>query len=185
MTSIRRFFALASASVFAVALLTASLSRAAEPLRLQWGTIDTSSHAARAECAVLKVKVARKAALDRLRRAAPTRAAYIVQFPGPVTAEWREWLESATQVRGYLPEFAYLVWATAAEMETIAANENVFWTGEWKKDYKTVRAGSAPAARSAASAAEARWMHIGSLLTDDAGAADLRARLEALPAPSP
>ena len=183
MTTSRRFRSLASASALAAALFIAPLSRAAEPLLLQWGTIDTSSHAARTECAVLKVKVARKAALDRLRRAAPARAAYIVQFPGPVTEEWRTWLESSTQVRGYLPEFAYLVWATASEMETIAANPDVFWTGEWKKDYKTVCAGSASPAKTTASATadEARWMQVGSLLTGDDGAADLRARLEALP----
>ena len=163
--------------------LASSTAWGAEPLRLQWGTIDTSSAAAQAEAATLKAKVAKKAAVDRRRRATPSRAAYVVQFPGPVTEEWREWLESATQVRGYLPEFAYLVWATPAEMETIAANPNVFWTGEWKKDYKTVRAGSALAATaSAKSAAPARWMQVGSLLTDAAGAANLRARLEALPA---
>ena len=173
-------------SCLAAALaLAAATAFSAEPLRLQWGTIDTSSPAARTESAALKAKVAKKAARARKYTAPEARAAYIVQFPGPVTEEWRAWLESATQVRGYLPEFAYLVWATATEMEAIAANPDVFWTGEWKKEYKTVRAGSARAAKSAASAtaaATARWMHIGSLLAGDAGAADLRARLEALPA---
>ena len=68
-------------------------------------------------------------------------------------------------------------------MDAIAANENVFWTGEWKKDYKTVAVGAAPAKTTAsASASEARWMQVGSLLTGDDGAADLRDRLEALPA---
>ena len=117
-------------------------SRGTEPIRLQWGTIDTSSRAAQDESAALKANVAKKAA--RASKSAPEeRAAYIVQFPGPVTEEWRTWLESSTQVRGYLPEFAYLVWATPAEMEAIAANQDVFWTGEWKKDYKTVRAAGA------------------------------------------
>ena len=165
--------------------LAATTVFAAEPLLLQWGTIDTSGTEAQAESAALKAKVAKKAALSRARKsAAPeARAAYIVQFPGPVTDEWRTWLESTTQVRGYLPEFAYLVWATATEMETIAANPDVFWTGEWKKDYKTVRAGTAAAAKGTATAStdEARWMQVGSLLTGDDGAADLRARLEALP----
>ena len=184
MTPSHRFLSLVSASFLAAALLCAPASRAAAPLLLQWGTIDTASADAQADSAALKAKVAKKAALDRRRRvAAPARAAYVVQFPGPVTAEWREWLESATQVRGYLPEFAYLVWATAAEMEAISTNTNVFWTGEWKKDYKTVRAGSAPAASSSAkSAAPARWMQIGSLLTGPDGAADLRTRLGALSA---
>ena len=69
-------------------------------------------------------------------------------------------------------------------MEAIASNPDVFWTGEWKKEYKTVRASSARTAKGTAPApaAPARWMHSGSLLTDDAGAADLRARLEAIPA---
>ena len=186
MISFRRIRPLASASFLAAALLSAPLSRAAEPLLLQWGTIDTSSHAAQAESAALKAKVAKKAALARARKSAvpEERAAYIVQFPGPVTEEWRTWLEASTQVRGYLPEFAYLVWATATEMDTIAANSDVFWTGEWKKDYKTVLAGSASPAKTTASASanEARWMQVGSLLTGDDGAADLGARLEALPA---
>ncbi len=170
----------------AVLALAATTVFSAEPLLLQWGAIDTSGSAAQAESTALKAKVAKKAALARARKsAAPEeRAAYIVQFPGPVTEEWRTWLESSTQVRGYLPEFAYLVWATASEMETIAANPDVFWTGEWKKDYKTVLVGSASPAKTTASATagEARWMQVGSLLTGDDGAADFRARLEALPA---
>ncbi|MBP5788294.1 MAG: S8 family serine peptidase, partial [Kiritimatiellae bacterium] len=151
---------------------------------LQWGTIDTASDAAQAESAALKAKVAKKAAAARKAgAAAESRAAYVVQFPGPVADEWRAWLESATQVRGYLPEFAYLVWATPSEMDAIAANPDVFWTGEWKKEYKTVCAETAPAKTTASAAAdEARWMQVGSLLTGDDGAADLRARLEALPA---
>jgi hypothetical protein len=163
--------------------LASSVAWAAEPLRLQWGAIDTSSVAAQAESRALRATVAKKAAAARRAAAAESRAAYVVQFPGPVLEEWRVWLESATQVRGYLPEFAYLVWATPSEMLAVAANENVFWTGEWKPEYKTVRAGSAPAARSASGDAPARWMQVGSLLAGDDGAADLRDRLEALGVP--
>ena len=167
----------------AALVLAAASAFSAEPLLLQWGTIDTSGTEAQAESATLKAKVSKKAALLRARKSADEeRASYVVQFPAPITEEWRTWLESSTQVRGYLPEFAYLVWATAAEMETIADNENVFWIGEWKKEYKTVRAGSASSSSSAKSAAPARWMHIGSFLTGDDGAAGFRARLEALPA---
>ena len=84
--------------------LAAATAFSAEPLLLQWGTIDTSSPAAQAKSAALKAKVAKKAARARARKsAAPeARAAYIVQFPGPVTEEWRAWLESSTQVRGYV-----------------------------------------------------------------------------------
>ncbi len=181
MTSFRQFLSFASASVLAAAFLSLPASRAAEPLLLQWGTIDTASVEAQAESAALKAKVAKKAAAARKAGgAAESRAAYVVQFPGPVTEEWRVWLEAATQVRGYLPEFAYLVWATPSEMDAVAANENVFWTGEWKTEYKTVRVGDVSAPRSASDAPAARWMHVSSLLDGDDGAVDLCARLEAL-----
>ena len=142
MTSFPRFASLAATAAFAASLCFAPPARAAAPLLLQWGTIDTSGAEAQAESAALKSKLAKKAAAARKTAAAESRAAYFVQFPGPVAEEWRVWLESATQVRGYLPEFAYLVWATPSEMDAIAANENVFWTGEWKPEYKTVLAGS-------------------------------------------
>ena len=168
---------------FSVLALSATTALAAEPLLLQWGAIDTSGSAAQAESTALKAKVAKKAALARARKsaaAAGERAAYVVQFAGPVSEAQRTWLEASTQVRGYLPENAYIVWATAPEMESIAASPDVFWTGEWKKEYKTVR--TAAARRAAAASDEARWMQVGSLLAGDEGAADLRARLEALPA---
>lgn len=161
--------------------LAALASRAAEPILLQWGAIDTDAPAAQAESADFKARVAKKAAATRRAAAAETRAAYLVQFPAAVTEAQRTWLESTTQVRGYIPENAYIVWATPSEMAAIAANPDVFWTGEWKKEYKTVRLHAAK--RAAASDSDtARWMQVGSLLTDDEGAASLRARLEALPA---
>lgn len=168
---------------FSILSLSATAAFAAEPLLLQWGSIDTSGSEAQAESTALKAKVAKKAALARVRKsaaAAGERAAYVVQFAGPVSEAQRTWLEASTQVRGYLPENAYIVWATAPEMESIAASSDVFWTGEWKKEYKTVR--TAAAKRAAAASDEARWMQVGSLLAGDEGAADLRARLEALPA---
>lgn len=168
---------------FSILSLSATAAFAAEPLLLQWGSIDTSGSEAQAESTALKAKVAKKAALARARKsaaAAGERAAYVVQFAGPVSEAQRAWLEAATQVRGYLPENAYIVWATATEMESIAASSDIFWTGEWKKEYKTVR--TAAAKRAASASDEARWMQVGSLLAGDEGAADLRARLEALPA---
>lgn len=168
-------------------------SHAAEPILLQWGTINTDASAAQAESVAIKTKLAKKAAATRRTAAAETRAAYLVQFPSAVTEDQRTWLEAATQVRGYIPENAYIVWATPSEMNAIAANPDVFWTGEWKKEYKTVRIPAVKRAAAVKSAADsdavaasdadtARWMQVGSLLTDDEGAASLRARLEALPA---
>ena len=45
--------------------LAASVAWAAEPLRLQWGTIDTASDASQAESRALRATVARKAAAVR------------------------------------------------------------------------------------------------------------------------
>ncbi len=163
--------------------LAALASQASEPLFLQWGTINTDAPAAQVESAALKTKLATKAAAIRRTAAAETRAAYLVQFSAAVTEAQRSWLEAATQVRGYIPENAYLVWATPSEMDAITASPDVFWTGEWKKEYKTVRVPAAKRAAAAAEADTARWMRVVSLMTDDEGAARLRARLEALPAP--
>ena len=175
--------------VAATACAAASASAVAAdptPLRLRWGFVETSGAEAQAESDALRASLARKPARAPAGKAgAPARAAYVVQFEDVVTAEWRAWLESATQVRGYVPENAYLVWATAGEMEEIASGPGVHWVGEWKKEYKTARggAGRVPAAKAAAgkvAAAPARRMHVRSLLDGEAGADDLRARLEAL-----
>ena len=175
--------------VAATAFAAASASAVAAdptPLRLRWGVVETSGADAQAESDALKASLSQKPARAPAGKAgAPARAAYVVQFEDVVTAEWRAWLESATQVRGYVPENAYLVWATAGEMEEIASGPGVHWVGEWKKEYKTARggAGRVPAAKAAAgkdAAAPARRMHVRSLLAGDAGADDLRARLEAL-----
>ena len=119
--------------------LAALASHAAEPILLQWGTINTDTPAAQAESVAIKARFAKKAAATRRTAAAETRAAYLVQFPAAVTETQRTWLEATTQVRGYIPENAYIVWATPSEMDAIAASPDVFWTGEWKKEYKTVR----------------------------------------------
>ena len=162
-------------------VLAAFASHAAEPILLQWGTINTDAPAAQAESVAIKARFAKKAAATLRAAAAETRAAYLVQFPAAVTEAQRTWLEAATQVRGYIPENAYIVWATTSEMDAIAANPDVFWTGEWKKEYKTVRTLAAKRV-DASDADRARWMRVGSLLTGEEGAANLRARLEALPA---
>ena len=161
---------------FAAIVIASAATVAAEPLFLQWGTIETSGGTAQAESASLKTSVANKASKVRmLKTASPVRAAYIVQFESAVTEEWRTWLESATLVRGYLPENAYIVWATASEMETIASHAGVHWVGEWKNEYKTVLARAESTA-----ASDARWMHVCSLMADAAGATNLQTRIEAL-----
>lgn len=161
--------------------LVCAAALAAEPLLLQWGTIDTASAERQAEAASLRTRVKAKAQA----RGAEDRAAYLVQFDGVVQGEWRDWLAATTQVRGYIPENAYLVWATAGEMAEISAHGHVFWTGEWKREYKTeatVKAGVARRAAARASGAadvdgEAGELYqVGSFV--EGGAEALAARLE-------
>ena len=166
-------------TIFAVAMafgMVCAAAMAAEPLLLQWGTIDTASAERQAESASLKRSVKAKAAA----RGAESRAAYMVQFDGVIQGEWRDWLEGVTQVRGYVPENAYLVWATAGEMAKISAHEHVFWTGEWKSEYKTPASVKADVARRAAAKAtdEGEWYQLGSFV--EGGAEALEARLEGI-----
>ena len=187
MHDMERGTALAIVAVVVFASISPATSSAAGPLRLQWGTIETAGGSAQAESDSLRSAISRRAAGVRSLKSADvsSRAAYIVQFKGGISEEWRVWLETTTQVRGYIPEDAYIVWATAAEMEAISSYEGVHWVGEWKREYKIVRAGTASSSSSRGllskgSSDPARWMHVKSLLSGEGGAADLRSRLEAL-----
>ena len=187
MHDMERGTALATVAVVVFASISPATSSAVGPLRLQWGTVETSGESAQTESASLRSAVAGKTSGVRSLKSAdaPSRAAYIVQFKGCLSEEWRVWLESTTQVRGYIPEDAYIVWATAAEMEAIFSYEGVHWVGEWKREYKIARAGTASSSSSRGllskgSSDPARWMHVKSLLSGEDGSADLRSRLEAL-----
>ena len=187
MHGMERWAALAIVAVVVFAFMSSATADAVGSLRLQWGTIETSGASAQAESDSLRSAISRRAAGVRSLKSVDvsSRAAYIVQFRGCISEEWRLWLESTTKVRGYIPEDAYVVWATAAEMEAIASYEGVHWVGEWKREYKTVSVGTASSSSSRGllskgSSDPARWMHVKSLLSGEGGAADLRARLEAL-----
>lgn len=146
-------------------------------LWLQAGRVDTGSAEAKREERALKARVAREARAERERRGGEAeRGAYVVQFAGAVRGAWRDWLEGATEVRGYLPENAYLVWATAGEMERIAAGDGVAWVGEWKREWKGGRRSTVDGRRSEAAG---EWV-VESVLAGEAGAADLAGRLAAL-----
>lgn len=173
------------ASWVMVALAAVALGGAAARagvLALRWGNVDTAGEEAVGERAGLVSRMAARARTERGKGRAAARGAYVVQFGEAVRAEWRDWLEGATQVRGYLPENAYLVWATAGEMSKIAAAEPVAWVGEWKREWSTADEGTRRAlarAKGGDGGAVRGWI-VESLLEGEAGAADLAGRLEAL-----
>ncbi|NCA83594.1 MAG: hypothetical protein EOM72_12795, partial [Opitutae bacterium] len=110
---------------------------AGAPLLLDWGVVDTAS----AEQQQLSRRVKRapkQSAVQRLssRGAAP----WLVQFNGVIREEWKTALEAAgAELKGYIPENAFLVEATPAQIATIGALADVGWVGEYLPAYKRAR----------------------------------------------
>ncbi|HLF07234.1 MAG TPA: S8 family serine peptidase, partial [Thermoplasmata archaeon] len=61
---------------------------------------------------------------------------HLVQFAGPVTADWKARLESRADILAYIPHSAYIVRATAADLAAIASASEVRWTGAYQPWYK-------------------------------------------------
>lgn len=97
-------------------------------LRLNAGMLRTTS-------AEAKLKVA------QLPETFSGRRLHLVQFDGPVKAEWRESLEAAgVKIIGYLPENAYLVYGKYEGVSAVhamaRASSHVQWTGSYQDAYK-------------------------------------------------
>ena len=106
----------------------------AEPLRLDWGDLDTSG-------------AVPQRALRALRSASPPgtvqalsvqgTAGWLVQFDDVIEADWTAALELAgAQIKGYMPENGFLFWAAPEDIPRIAALEHVTWVGEFLPEYK-------------------------------------------------
>lgn len=62
---------------------------------------------------------------------------YLLQFDGPILAEWQQALDATGAKRlGYVPEFAYLVRMSLAQKEAAAALPHVRWIGLYQPGYK-------------------------------------------------
>ena len=61
---------------------------------------------------------------------------YIVQFKGPVKKEWREKLEELSEVKGYIPDYAFLIRANGKQIEEIRKLPFVRWIGNYEPEYK-------------------------------------------------
>jgi hypothetical protein len=117
-------------------LVGLSLFSAAEgaPLVLDWGMVDTASAEQQQRSQAVRTS-ARATTVQRL--SAQGTAPWLVQFDGVIQEEWKAALAAAgAQVKGYIPENAYLVEATPKQMAAIGALAHVAWVGEYLPEYK-------------------------------------------------
>jgi len=61
---------------------------------------------------------------------------YLVQFKGPVKAEWLAQLQANGDVVGYVPNFAYLAFLGASARESVPTWPNVRWVGAFHPAYR-------------------------------------------------
>ncbi len=120
-----------------------SLADSADPgtrIRLRNAVIDTSASAQLARGGVLNLqhKISTDsefmpAQFDDAERCLP----FIIQFTGPVQQSWKQAVEqTGARLGGYLPENAFNVELTSAQLSKVAALECVQWAGPFKPDYK-------------------------------------------------
>ncbi|MBI4670411.1 MAG: S8 family serine peptidase [Chloroflexi bacterium] len=62
---------------------------------------------------------------------------YLVQFRGPVRAQWKKQVtDTGADLLGYIPDYAFKVRATAAQANAIAQFKTVVFVGAWQPGYK-------------------------------------------------
>lgn len=62
---------------------------------------------------------------------------YLIQFRGPVRANWKDTLtKTGASLHGYIPDYAYKVRATPAQLAQIAGLRFVVYTGAFQPGYK-------------------------------------------------
>jgi len=107
------------------------------PILLDWGVVDTSSVEQQQKSEQVKT-ASRAVTVQRLssRKTAP----WLVQFNDVVREEWKTALVAAgAELKGYIPENAFLVEATSSQIEEIGALPQVSWVGEYLPAYKRAK----------------------------------------------
>lgn len=124
-----------SAKCFCVGMVFASTAFAASaPLLLDWGRIETTSTEHQTQFKALQaLPVPSSAQRLSVRGSAP----WLVQFDDVIQESWKAELHAlGAQLKGYIPENAFIVTATPEQVATISALKHVVWVGEYLPAYK-------------------------------------------------
>ena len=118
-------------------LASACLGAGGAPVVLDWGVVDTSSAAQQKQSRAI-----RAATLPTVVQQVNSRggAPWLVQFNDVIQEEWKTALvEAGAELKGYIPENAFLVEATPTVVAKIGAMSNVTWVGEYLPSYKKAK----------------------------------------------
>ena len=119
-------------------MMASTVRGANAPLRLEWGKIDTASPEQQALSQKVK-KSPRASAVQR--QNSRGKIPWLVQFRDAVRETGKSELKKAgAELKGYIPENAFLVEATPQAIAKIAALPEVTWVGEYRPDYKRAKA---------------------------------------------
>jgi serine protease AprX len=127
-----------------VILLTSSPSRVASaPSGSTGAAPDVSAPAIRLRTATFVPSLGQKPALRAGWLALDTTASrssrtqYLVQFRGPIHAEWRIALEATgVSILGYIPDYAYKIEADSAALSRAMSLSEVLWIGIFQPGYR-------------------------------------------------
>ena len=115
-------------------MIAAAAMGAGAPLLLDWGAVDTASGAQQRMSRSLRSS-ARAPSVQR--KSARGTVPWLVQFADVVREEWKAAMETAgAELKGYVPENAFLVEATPEVIARIGALPEVSWVGEYLPSYK-------------------------------------------------
>ncbi|MEM8859807.1 MAG: S8 family serine peptidase, partial [Chloroflexota bacterium] len=101
-----------------------------EPLqiKLKTGTIQPSAQSK--QLAVQQIDAARVQVSNQS-------LSWIVQFNGPIQAEWKAKMEQmGVHIGGYIPDYAFRVRMTADQATELISNDEVAWVGQFLPNYK-------------------------------------------------
>lgn len=115
-------------------LLALSAWGASPPILLDWGEIDTSGAVARTQSRAL---MAAAEPMPMQQVSSRGTVPWLVQFKDVVREEWKTALaEAGAELKGYIPENAFLIQAPPEAIAQIGALPDVVWVGEYLPEYK-------------------------------------------------
>ena len=114
--------------------MVCSAGGAGAPVILDWGVLDTMD-AAQQRASQRIMSSPKQPTVQKL--SARGTAPWLVQFDDVVREDWKSALEAAgADIKGYVPENAFLVQATPRQIAAIGSQPHVAYVGEFLPEYK-------------------------------------------------